>query len=136
MPVCTTGCALLLSLNGLDEGGADGSDDGSPEAGHEGSPDAALISLGCFSDMGATRDLPFAAYYDNDNDIEGCVRVCTSHGYLYAGLQDGIQCYCGDSYGGSGPSTDCTIACPGNPSEMCGGAYANSIYRTSVPMGD
>jgi hypothetical protein len=155
------GCALLVSFGGLDDGGtpeADTAFDGSsedstqaldaPEAPESASPadsapppdsgdagpllDAALTSIGCFADS-QKRDLPYMAYESVYNTVQTCIAACTYHGYLYAGLQDGIQCYCGNSYGGQGPSGGCTTSCPGNSVETCGGPYANDVYRTSVP---
>jgi hypothetical protein len=147
------GCALFVSFSGLDDGGAaevvmdaaDAGDGGEVESapplesglvGESASmADAAPPYLGCYMD-GQTRDLPYEAYASVYNTIQVCVEACTYHGYLYAGLQDGIQCYCGNSYGGQGPAGNCTTACPGNPAETCGGPYANSVYRTSVSSGE
>ena len=89
-------------------------------------------SVGCFGDRGMTRDLPYEPYDNTGNTAERCVAACTSHGYLYAGTQYSDQCYCGDTYGAYGLSTGCTSVCGGNPMEICGGAYANSVYRTTV----
>jgi hypothetical protein len=146
------GCALFVSFSGLDDGGAaevvmdaaDAGDGGEGESapplesglvGESSMADAAPPYLGCYMD-GQTRDLPYEAYASVYNTIQVCVEACTYHGYLYAGLQDGIQCYCGNSYGGQGPAGNCTTACPGNPAETCGGPYANSVYRTSVSSGE
>jgi hypothetical protein len=47
----------------------------------------------------------------------------------YAGLQDGNQCFCGNSYGSQGqaPITDCESYCVGDYSEFCGGPYPSVI---------
>jgi hypothetical protein len=131
-----SGCALFVSFSGLDDGAAplaDSAPDGSSEGGDTSAPlDAPIISVGCFADS-QKRDLPYLAYESVYNTVQTCIAACTYHGYLYAGLQDGIQCYCGDSYGGQGPSGGCTTACPGNSAETCGGPYANDVFRTPVP---
>jgi len=40
-------------------------------------------------------------------------------------------CFCGDSYGlyGKGNETDCNSNCGGNPSQICGGGWRNSVYE-------
>ncbi len=42
------------------------------------------------------------------------------------------QCFCGNSYGKFGIASSinrvCDIPCKGNSKQICGGAYANSIY--------
>ena len=52
--------------------------------------------------------------------------------FKYAGLQNGNQCFCDDTYGGYGKvdESKCTKLCTGDPSLLCGGAWANMIYRT------
>jgi hypothetical protein len=136
------GCALLVSFSGLDDGGAaeaglgtDGAGEAQEGASSGDSGDASSLAyLGCWADDGTNRDLPYGAYDSVDNTIDGCITACAYHHYLYAGAQNGIQCFCGNRYGGNGPSMACTIPCPGNMAETCGGAYANSVYRTSVPV--
>ena len=46
------------------------------------------------------------------------------------GLQSGKQCLCGNSYGKYGLSDeeDCHYLCKGNPKEICGGGWINSVY--------
>jgi hypothetical protein len=122
-------CALLLSFSGFDGRSEDaGAREASPTR------DGALDSLGCYQDNGGNRDLPFEAYSSDHNTIEDCVIACTDRDYLYAGLQDGIQCYCGNRYDSLGPSGACRSPCPGNTAETCGGPYANSVYRTMAPL--
>jgi hypothetical protein len=87
--------------------------------------------LGCFADS-MTRDLPYQAYDSHGNTVEDCIAACTYHGYLYAGTQYYTQCFCGDSFGGQGTAMQCNTYCNGNPSETCGGIYANSVYRTTA----
>ncbi len=51
-------------------------------------------------------------------------------GFLYAGLQNSNQCFCGNSYGehGAAPIEDCKSECKGNSEQICGGSWRNSIY--------
>ena len=50
-------------------------------------------------------------------------------GFGYAGLQYASQCFCGDEYDKYGRFNNCNMKCAGNENEMCGGAWANQIYR-------
>ena len=89
--------------------------------------------LGCFADM-SSRVLPYFVYASSYNTTETCAFACAYHGYAYAGAQGRAQCFCGETYGAYGPASDCTLTCPGDATEMCGGNYANSVYRTSAPL--
>src|SRR5262245_39781917 len=62
--------------------------------------------IGCFRDEGV-RDL--SGY---STPIEGmtnavCRQTCAAKGSQYSGTQLGNQCFCGDTYGKYGPSTNC-----------------------------
>ena len=45
------------------------------------------------------------------------------------------QCFCGNSYGVYGLSANCNMQCKGNPNEICGGTWANSVYSTQCSQG-
>ena len=51
-------------------------------------------------------------------------------GFVFAGVQEGVHCFCGNNYGKHGPvqESDCDTTCPGEPSIACGGDMTNSIY--------
>jgi hypothetical protein len=36
---------------------------------------------------------------------------------------------CGNSFGRSGKANNCDMRCAGNPDEICGGDWANSVYE-------
>lgn len=85
--------------------------------------------MGCFKDDG-DRDLVTNTYMSNhDMTVEMCVAYCRQKGYAYAGVQSTSQCFCGNSYGKHGPSNNCVDKCGGNPNEICGGAWTNSIFK-------
>eukprot|EP01050_Picozoa_sp_SAG11_P021163 SAG11_NODE_3710_length_2267_cov_1.219096_1_plen_717_part_10 len=84
--------------------------------------------LGCYEDDTRERDLP--AYFGSTfTSPEFCIAVCRE--YLYAGVQHGDQCFCGNTYGryGAAVQTDCNSACASDSSQVCGGASRNSIYE-------
>ena len=61
-----------------------------------------------------------------------CVADCKSRNFTYAGVQDGGQCFCDDSFGkyGKVPESDCYKACQSDASQICGGPWANGVYET------
>jgi hypothetical protein len=63
----------------------------------------------------------------NDMTHEMCMQQCFSRQKKLAGVEDGKQCMCGDSVSAKVPSTNCTMACPGSGSEICGGFKAINI---------
>ena len=76
--------------------------------------------------------------------IQSCMCVCvcaavrvgggqaTGVPFKYFGMQAGHACFCGDSFGSQGKVADaqCGQPCLGNSSEMCGGAWLNSVWAT------
>ena len=42
-------------------------------------------------------------------------------------------CFCGNTYGLFGLTSNCNMPCTGNALEICGGSRANSIYQVSIP---
>jgi len=86
---------------------------------------------GCYNDEG-TRDLPQPGPSSSTQTVETCQSYCASIQNTYAGLQNGNECWCGNSYGiyGSDPS-GCTSDCTGDANEFCGAAWHNSVYTSS-----
>ncbi|PAA94261.1 hypothetical protein BOX15_Mlig001756g1 [Macrostomum lignano] len=96
----------------------------------------ALTSLGCYVDKGSDRDLP-VLHHSSSTTPESCVSRCKSQNYKYAGLQASNWCLCGNSYGkhGKASDSDCKMACGGDSSKTCGGAYRNEVYPTGFVPG-
>lgn len=57
---------------------------------------------------------------------------CFVQGYAYAGCQLEVQCFCGNTYGEYGLSNKCTMHCPDNQTEICGGRLANTVMFTGL----
>ena len=93
---------------------------------------AAAISdksfLGCFKDSN-NRDLSGFSFKSPRMTKKLCMDTCRGKGFKYAGLQYSQQCFCGNSYGKLGKSDNCKMPCSGNKGEICGGSWANSVYR-------
>lgn len=63
--------------------------------------------------------------------IEMCVAYCAGLGYSIAGAQYGTQCYCDNDIvagGTQAPNSDCSMACAGDSTEICGNGNRNSVY--------
>lgn len=70
-----------------------------------------------------------------------CILLCRDLGYMFAGTEVGRVCFCGDDpwqytaadvdpmYVGN---YDCDKPCQADPSEICGGFWRLSVYRTGV----
>eukprot|EP01064_Diplonema_japonicum_P039206 TRINITY_DN977_c0_g5_i1.p1 TRINITY_DN977_c0_g5~~TRINITY_DN977_c0_g5_i1.p1 ORF type:complete len:2288 (+),score=451.00 TRINITY_DN977_c0_g5_i1:87-6950(+) len=96
------------------------------------SPKPTPVREGCFHDeiSAIHNKLEFFAYDSVVNTVEECTGLCQHNGYTYAGLQFGIQCYCGNSISSSvrAGNSECSMECPGNSLQTCGGVDRNEIY--------
>ncbi|KAK4097460.1 WSC-domain-containing protein [Parathielavia hyrcaniae] len=90
---------------------------------------------GCYTEVPA-RALTGSSTIDYTTmTIGDCETYCTGLSFSLWGLEYGGECYCGDSLAqGSFPafSTDCTMACAGDATEVCGGPNRLSLYGVSV----
>ncbi|CAG7848507.1 WSC domain-containing protein ARB_07867 {ECO:0000305} Flags: Precursor [Serendipita indica DSM 11827] len=87
-------------------------------------------SLGCYADLVYSRSLPVPMGISGLT-VEKCQTACQSANFMYAGVEYGGECYCGNSIGGSGPVTDgrCNMRCNGNNAQTCGGSNGLNIYK-------
>ena len=53
---------------------------------------------------------------------------------MYAGVQYGYLCHCGDEYGkyGEAGEHECNSACLGDEGKKCGGFWRNSVYTSGM----
>ncbi|XP_028397741.1 kremen protein 1-like [Dendronephthya gigantea] len=100
--------------------------------------------IGCYrDDKEKGRDLPFRPQTRTHNrgDALSCVLNCAESGFVYAGLQNGNLCFCGNKYGRYGrvPDKHCNLKClqpvgvqkqsvTDDIFNSCGGKWVNSIY--------
>lgn len=90
---------------------------------------------GCWSDQNP-RSLANLSYTSNDNTIEKCTSVCDQGGNTIAGIEFGTQCFCGTALGYQATQvidSSCSMACPGNSSEICGGPNRLSLFSNGRP---
>ena len=87
------------------------------------------LSGECFVD-GPDRIFPFAPTVNGEVTIEKCKKLCfEDNDYLYAGLQYGNECWCGNETPNSpAPQHDCSRECSGDNAQKCGGPYRMSVY--------
>uniref|UniRef100_A0A8D1KDR0 WSC domain-containing protein n=1 Tax=Sus scrofa TaxID=9823 RepID=A0A8D1KDR0_PIG len=87
--------------------------------------------VGCFSDNGQERTLKGAVFFDlRKMTVPHCQDACAERSYLYAGLEAGAECYCGNRLPvvSVGPE-ECNHECKGEKSSVCGGVGRLSVYR-------
>ncbi len=96
-------------------------------------PIAITEYLGCYIDD-YDRALPnYIISRGDDMTRSICWEHCASHNQRYGALQNGAECYCGNSnhnYSKHGKVDDseCNTPCSGNSSEVCGGAWRSNVF--------
>ena len=66
-----------------------------------------------------------------------CLDHCTESGYLYAGVQYGLECFCGNERPGERArlaDSRCDKLCPGDSDARCGGYLTMNVYQGSTHM--
>nr|XP_055163037.1 WSC domain-containing protein 1 isoform X2 [Nyctereutes procyonoides] len=87
--------------------------------------------VGCFSDSGRDRTLKGAVFFDlRKMTVSHCQDACAERSYVYAGLEAGAECYCGNRLPvtSMGPEA-CNHECKGEKGSACGGFGRLSVYR-------
>ncbi|XP_046543699.1 uncharacterized protein LOC124253889 [Haliotis rubra] len=92
------------------------------------------VAIGCFTDVKEDRDLPYEPLTDPAAGVwpPSCIHHCYLKGYFYAGIQNGYECFCGNSYGKYGPAANCSMPCFPHPEMKCGGPLANYVHSTGL----
>ena len=96
-------------------------------------PRIILGYIGCFIDQHPNRDLT-KLFTVNNLTPDSCRSVCNEKGHVYAGVQYGYLCHCGDDYGkyGEAGEHECNSACRGDEGKKCGGFWRNSVYTSGI----
>jgi hypothetical protein len=92
-------------------------------------------SLGCYTDKNSNRDL--LGQFNTDGQLiapEVCQQICGDLGFTIAGVEWGIECWCGNTLLGGTPSTGCTYPCNGDSNQICGGQSRINLYELAVPF--
>ncbi|KAG9023244.1 hypothetical protein FS837_005893 [Tulasnella sp. UAMH 9824] len=97
---------------------------------------AAWTNLGCYVDQPA-RTLNGASKIDNAMTVGMCQTFCSGSGFTYAGVENNVECYCGNTLtvNSPAPSTDCQAPCGGDATQICGGSlnWRMTIYKYTSP---
>ncbi|XP_019617673.1 PREDICTED: uncharacterized protein LOC109464995 [Branchiostoma belcheri] len=93
--------------------------------------------IGCYKDMKPGRALNAVGRQSSTLTVADCIQACADLNTQYAGLQNGVECYCGEDYSrhGRAMESDCDEPCGGNNDQICGGHYRLSVYTTSLNGG-
>ncbi|XP_058853876.1 sialate:O-sulfotransferase 1-like [Acipenser ruthenus] len=87
--------------------------------------------IGCFLDDSKERALKGTVFYDFRKMTSSlCQDTCSESGYLFAGLEYGAECYCGNRI--AAPKTreeDCNLDCKGEKGSVCGGVGRLSVFK-------
>ncbi|KAK0715595.1 WSC domain-containing protein [Lasiosphaeris hirsuta] len=88
--------------------------------------------VGCYVDSGNPRIFSVVNQIGESMTPEVCLQACTKNGYKYAGIEDGHECWCGQTV----PSTQvtdsqCSKMCTGSV-QTCGGPSLMEIYSTGI----
>ncbi|XP_032902122.1 WSC domain-containing protein 1 [Amblyraja radiata] len=87
--------------------------------------------IGCFRDESKEKALKGMVFYDfRKMTVSQCQDSCAERSYLYAGLEYGAECYCGNRVtSGNARQEDCNMECKGEKHTICGGVNRLSVYR-------
>lgn len=94
--------------------------------------DCSWIPWGCFTDSTSFRALPAHGILHNwplTTTVEACADACHNQGFTYAGLEYGVECWCGNGISSSPATEGCDMPCSGNPAQICGGPDRLSVYH-------
>ena len=114
------------------------------------------LSLGSpdYSEPGPRHVFPYRITLPQNNSAQNCLTQCSTFGYPAAGMENGNECCvwsiaversrrslrkscslgCGDvaditnNGGTTAAETDCSTACSGDPSHLCGGSWKLQLY--------
>ncbi|XP_076384790.1 xylosyltransferase oxt [Megalopta genalis] len=94
------------------------------------------VSLGCFKDDKALRLLTgYYHVFKGNNSPDRCAFLCLQSGYLYAGTEYSVECFCGMEKPPQLkrlPDSSCNMKCPGNPKYSCGGYLTINVFWTGI----
>nr|XP_035934242.1 WSC domain-containing protein 1 isoform X2 [Halichoerus grypus] len=99
--------------------------------GQEGGRRLSGAYVGCFSDSGRDRTLRGAVFFDlRKMTVSHCQDACAERSYVYAGLEAGAECYCGNRLPVRSVRPEaCNHECKGEKGSVCGGVGRLSVYR-------
>jgi len=92
--------------------------------------------IGCFQDSFTKRLLQgHVVKLKTKNSPTFCTEICSKSGFSYAGVQYGMECFCGNSRpepSSALENSKCSMKCPGSKDATCGGYLAVDVYETGL----
>lgn len=91
--------------------------------------------IGCYQDVAGQSDFATLLWSrTSNNSASTCITDCLRRANMYAAMQNGTNCYCGNSFGryGQVPYNQCRGRCTETLNEDCGGSLTNAVYATGV----
>ncbi|CAP60434.1 uncharacterized protein PODANS_1_7300 [Podospora anserina S mat+] len=91
---------------------------------------------GCWIDGAQGRILPVQLVDSPTNSQSECASRCVAGGYKISGVQYTQQCFCGNAIFNGGVTTSesqCSMNCPGNPTQKCGAGDRMNIVSEGEP---
>lgn len=91
-------------------------------------------SIGCYTEATTGRALANVFTMVN-RTVSACIAGCQTKNYIYAGLEYGQECWCGNAFAAGAvpaPAADCKIVCVGNTAEYCGGSSRLNVYQLNA----
>ncbi|KAH6898765.1 WSC domain-containing protein [Thelonectria olida] len=112
-------------------------------------PPSRYVYYGCYNETTQVHDTSGARALDGGTHlvrkgymtVPMCLEFCSSNGtqYTYAGLEWSRECWCADNIAAVSDKLDdsqCSYACEGNSSQICGGSLKLTVYTfSSAPLG-
>ncbi|KAK3341705.1 glyoxal oxidase-like protein [Lasiosphaeria hispida] len=93
---------------------------------------------GCWTDV-AGRAIGAASYADPvAMTNQACLAFCETRGFLYAGTEYSVECFCGSSVAAAAikvDSTQCNMACSGDTTQPCGAGGKLNLFKSLVIAG-
>ncbi|KAJ7697830.1 glycosyl hydrolase family 71-domain-containing protein [Mycena rosella] len=94
--------------------------------------------LGCYPDPNNPRTLNNGIHTSTGtNGIAACLTTCKNAGYVYAGVEYGVECWCASAMTAGVSATSaglCNMACSGGTG-ICGGGNNINIYFAASGLG-
>lgn len=91
----------------------------------------------CAQDSGNRILSNDVSIHPTSNTPADCINACQANGYLYAGVEYGVECHCGTGFKSTPTNIDpsnCNIRCSGNNTYVCGGSFAIQLYKGTAPV--
>nr|XP_019007470.1 uncharacterized protein I206_07728 [Kwoniella pini CBS 10737]OCF46251.1 hypothetical protein I206_07728 [Kwoniella pini CBS 10737] len=100
----------------------------------------AAASTACIAEPSSGKALTGARWADNSMTVNVCLSYCQNKGFIYAGIEYGRECYCGNSLVNGASldksSTGCTKTCASDSLHTCGGSNALQLYFNQPALPD